>query len=189
VPFLFSCVWLSFSSAESIARCHLPLRPHGRSGHLSANAEGLAVMRTARRQSALFAGDSEVLFINWLQTQFIPNICQLRIKANCDGSIILLLSGHANHTTLRLIACADSQRIVIRLVACHSTLKLVCLRCIQNGAQKGTKDEENERRDTEDISPHSRLLHSYNQSNGEKDFRPGWVSPKCEGSLGPFNCH
>jgi hypothetical protein len=38
---------------------------------------------------------TEIMFIDWLQTQFIPKNDQLRIKAHYDGSIVLLIDGHA----------------------------------------------------------------------------------------------
>jgi hypothetical protein len=61
---------------------------------------------------------TEVLFIDWLQAQFVPKTDQLCIKANCDGHIILLLDGRASHTTPRRIAYTSSQKtMIVRLVA------------------------------------------------------------------------
>jgi hypothetical protein len=63
----------------------------------------------------------EKLFIDWLQTRFIPRIGNLRTKLNYSGPIILLIDGHASHITPRIVAFTGSAQIVlIRLVA-HSS--------------------------------------------------------------------
>jgi hypothetical protein len=56
---------------------------------------------------------TEVLFIIWLQMQFIPKYDQLRIKAHYDRAILVLVGGHASHIPPRVVAYADSQRIII----------------------------------------------------------------------------
>jgi hypothetical protein len=67
---------------------------------------------------------TKVLFIDWLQTQLIPKNYQLRIKAHYDGSIVLLIDGHASHITPRVVAYASSQQIIlIRLVAYSSHIR------------------------------------------------------------------
>jgi prepilin-type processing-associated H-X9-DG protein len=64
---------------------------------------------------------TEVLFIDWLRTVFIPwneNLCR---KFQYEGPIVLFLDGHATHVTDRVLAYACSERIlIIRLVA-HSS--------------------------------------------------------------------
>jgi hypothetical protein len=42
---------------------------------------------------------TEVLVVDWLQTQFIPKNDELRRKIDYDGPIILLVDGHTNHIT------------------------------------------------------------------------------------------
>jgi hypothetical protein len=47
---------------------------------------------------------AEVLFIDWLDTIFLPGISELRRKFDYDGPSILIIDGHSTHATPRVIA-------------------------------------------------------------------------------------
>jgi hypothetical protein len=64
---------------------------------------------------------TDVLFIDRVQTQFIPKNDQFRIRAHCDGPIVLLTDGHASHITPRIVAYADSQPIILIKLVAHSS--------------------------------------------------------------------
>jgi hypothetical protein len=64
---------------------------------------------------------TEVLFIDWLQTQFSPKCDQLYIKTHQDELVVLLVDEHASNRALRVLPSAASRQIIlIRLVA-HSS--------------------------------------------------------------------
>jgi hypothetical protein len=74
---------------------------------------------------------TELLFIDWLKTVFIPWNDNLRQKQQYAGPIILLLDGHASHITARVLAYAGSQRIlIIRLVAHSSHISQLLDLCV-----------------------------------------------------------
>jgi hypothetical protein len=64
---------------------------------------------------------TEVLFIEWLKTMFLPRIENLRAKANYTGSVVLFLDGHSTHVTQRAVAFAGSERILIIRLVPHSS--------------------------------------------------------------------
>jgi hypothetical protein len=64
---------------------------------------------------------TDVLFIDWLQTQFIPKNDQFHIKAHYDGPIVLLIGGHASRITPRIVAYAGSQPIILIGLVAHSS--------------------------------------------------------------------
>jgi hypothetical protein len=64
---------------------------------------------------------TEVLFIDWLDTIFLPRISELRLKFDYDGPSILIVDRRSTHVTPRVIAlCGARNVITIRLVA-HSS--------------------------------------------------------------------
>jgi hypothetical protein len=66
----------------------------------------------------------KVLFIDWLDTIFLPRISELRWKFHYDGPSILIIDGYSTHVTLRVIAlCGAWNVIMIRLVAHSSHLE------------------------------------------------------------------
>jgi hypothetical protein len=64
---------------------------------------------------------NEVLFIDWLQTQFIPKNNEFRRKGDDDGPSILLFDSHTSHITLRILADAASQKIIVIKLVAHSS--------------------------------------------------------------------
>jgi hypothetical protein len=64
---------------------------------------------------------TEILFIDWLQTQFIPKNNELRRKIDSDGPIILPVDGHTSHITPRVLADAASQKIIVIKLVVHSS--------------------------------------------------------------------
>jgi hypothetical protein len=63
------------------------------------------------------------LFIDWLQTILLPWVETRRQRMHDDGSVELLLDGHAPHVAPRVIAYAGSEKIIIvQLVAYSSHL-------------------------------------------------------------------
>jgi hypothetical protein len=62
-----------------------------------------------------------MLFIDWLERQFIPKNDELRRKIKYDGPIILLVDGHASHITSRVLPDAASQRIIVITLVAHSS--------------------------------------------------------------------
>jgi hypothetical protein len=74
---------------------------------------------------------TEVLFIEWLQTQFIPENGSLCIKSQSDGLIVLSADGHASHITPRVVTYPGAQWIVlIRLVAQSSHINQLWDFCV-----------------------------------------------------------
>jgi hypothetical protein len=64
---------------------------------------------------------TEILFIDWFDTIFLPRISELRRKFDYDGQGNLIADGHSRHVTPRVIAlCGARNVIMIRLVA-HSS--------------------------------------------------------------------
>jgi hypothetical protein len=64
---------------------------------------------------------TEVLFIDWLETIFLPHISELRRTFDYDRPSIRIVDGHSTHVTPRVIAlCGARNVIMIRLVA-HSS--------------------------------------------------------------------
>jgi hypothetical protein len=105
---------------------------------------------------------TEVLFIDRLQTLFIPKNNQLGIKAHYDGLIVLLIDGHAGHITPCIVAHAvpngsylsDSWRIRPTSASPWISVSFPCSR----PSIKRNKSAQTERRNTENISRHSGLL-------------------------------
>jgi hypothetical protein len=64
---------------------------------------------------------TEVLFIDWLETQFIPRNENLRATSNYSGPLIVLVDGHASHVTPRVVAFAGSRHIIIIKLVAHSS--------------------------------------------------------------------
>jgi hypothetical protein len=64
---------------------------------------------------------TEVLFIDWLKTMFLPRIEDLRAKAKYAGPVILLLDGHSTHLTDHVVGYAGSERILIIRLVPHSS--------------------------------------------------------------------
>jgi hypothetical protein len=64
---------------------------------------------------------TEVLFIDWLQTQFIPKNDRMRIKVHSDGRLVLLIDGYASHIPPRVVVHAGSQRIILIRSVAHSS--------------------------------------------------------------------
>jgi hypothetical protein len=64
---------------------------------------------------------TKVLFIDWLQTQFIPKNDEFRRKICYDGPIILFVDGHTGHITSRVLAYAASQKIIVIKLVTHSS--------------------------------------------------------------------
>jgi hypothetical protein len=82
------------------------------------------VMRTADKTFI-----TEVLFIDWLETQFIPKNYQLRQKANHDGPIILLLAGQSCNSP-RIGICRlpkNHHTACAAFLAHHSTTRFMCI--------------------------------------------------------------
>jgi hypothetical protein len=105
----------------------------------------------------------------------------LRIKAHCDGPIVLLIDGHASHITPRVVAHAGSRRIILIRVVAHSShisqpLDLCVFSLFKILYNKEQKIQ-TEMRTIEDMSWHSGLLSGYDNSNGEMDFPLGRISP------------
>jgi hypothetical protein len=72
---------------------------------------------------------TEVLFIDWLETIFLPRISELRRNFDYDGPSILIVDGHSTHVTPRVIVlCGAWNVIMIRLVdgADPSLSLLIC---------------------------------------------------------------
>jgi hypothetical protein len=82
-------------------------------------------------RSAPRAFITEVLFIGWLDTIFLPRISDLRRKFNYDGPNILIVDGHSTHVTPRVIAlCGTRNVIMTRLIASRAATRLVRFRII-----------------------------------------------------------
>jgi 4-hydroxybenzoate polyprenyltransferase len=64
---------------------------------------------------------TEVLFIDWLQTQFIPKTDELRRIIDYGGPIILLVDSHTSYITPRVLAYAASQKIIVIKLVAHSS--------------------------------------------------------------------
>jgi hypothetical protein len=64
---------------------------------------------------------TKILFIDWLQTQFIPKNDELGRKIDCDGPIILLIDGHTSHITPRVLGYTASQNIIVIKLVAHSS--------------------------------------------------------------------
>jgi hypothetical protein len=64
---------------------------------------------------------TEVLFLDWLKSVFLPWTETRRQRRQYQGPIILLLDGHSTHVTPRVLASADSQRIIIIQLVAHSS--------------------------------------------------------------------
>jgi hypothetical protein len=53
---------------------------------------------------------TEVLLVDWQQTQSLPKNDRVPRKTNYDGPIHLMVDGHAIHVTPRVLAYAASQQ-------------------------------------------------------------------------------
>jgi hypothetical protein len=66
---------------------------------------------------------TKLIFIDWLDTIFLPRISELRGKFDYDGPSILIIDGHSTHATPRVITvCGARNVIMIRLVEQSSHL-------------------------------------------------------------------
>jgi hypothetical protein len=63
---------------------------------------------------------TEVLFLDWLQTQFIPKNEELRAEMKYKWSVSLLVDAVASHIPPRVIAYAGSQKLVLVKLIAHS---------------------------------------------------------------------
>jgi hypothetical protein len=71
------------------------------------------IMKSAEKTNV-----TEVMLVHWLQTQFILENDQLRIKAQDEGIIILVINGRARHIIPGVVDYASLQQtILIRPVA------------------------------------------------------------------------
>jgi hypothetical protein len=74
-------------------------------------------------QSAPRTFITEVLFIDWLDTIFLPRISEVRRKFDYDGPSILFVDTHSTHVTPHVIVlCGARNVIIIGLVAYSSHL-------------------------------------------------------------------
>jgi hypothetical protein len=64
---------------------------------------------------------TEVSFVDWLKTVFLPQIETRRQRMEHQGPAILLLDGQAAHVIPRVLAYAGSQRIIIIQLVAHSS--------------------------------------------------------------------
>jgi hypothetical protein len=64
---------------------------------------------------------TEVLFIDWLETIFLPRIAELRRKFAYDGPSILIIDGHATHGTPRVIAFCGARKVLLIKLVPHSS--------------------------------------------------------------------
>jgi hypothetical protein len=64
---------------------------------------------------------TEVLFINWLDTLFLPRISELRRKFDCDGPSILIVDEHSTHVTPSVIALCGARNVIMVRLAAHSS--------------------------------------------------------------------
>ena len=64
---------------------------------------------------------TEVLFIDWLETMFVPRMVYLRRKFDYQGPVLLVLDGHSTHVTPRVTAYAGSRQIIVLLLVPHSS--------------------------------------------------------------------
>jgi hypothetical protein len=63
---------------------------------------------------------TEVLFIDWLQAQFVPKTDDLRRKIDYDEPIILLVDSDTSDITSRVLAYTASQKIIVIQLVTHS---------------------------------------------------------------------
>jgi hypothetical protein len=93
---------------------------------------------------------TEVLFIDWLETIFVPRIAELRQKFAYDGPSILIVDGHSTHVTARVIALCGARKIILIRLVLHSShlaqpfdlcvfglLKIIYRKEKQSGGMKG----------------------------------------------------
>jgi hypothetical protein len=79
---------------------------------------------------------TEILFIDWPQNVLIPKAVHLSEKTKYHRKVVLIVDGHANHVTPRVIAFAGSSKLsLIRLVRHSSNIAqpldlchLICLK-------------------------------------------------------------
>jgi hypothetical protein len=64
---------------------------------------------------------TEVLFMDWLQTQFIPRHEETRARRNHIRPVILAVDGQASHVTPRVVAFADLRQITIVKLGAYSS--------------------------------------------------------------------
>jgi hypothetical protein len=70
-------------------------------------------------RSTLWTFFTEVLFIDWLDTIFLPLISEFRRKFDYDGPNILIVDGHSTHVTPRVIALCGARNVIMIRVAAH----------------------------------------------------------------------
>jgi hypothetical protein len=64
---------------------------------------------------------TDVLFIDSLQTQFIPKNDEFRRKTDYDRPTLVPVDGHTSHITPRVPAYAASQKIIVIKLVAHSS--------------------------------------------------------------------
>jgi hypothetical protein len=62
---------------------------------------------------------TEVLFVDWLDTIFLPRISELRWKFNYDGLSILIVDRHSTRVTPRVIALCGTRNVIMIRLAAH----------------------------------------------------------------------
>jgi hypothetical protein len=129
---------------------------------------------------------TEVLFIDWLQTQFIQKNYQLCQKANYDGPIILPLDGYPSHVTLRVLAYVGRQKIIIQLVPHSSHITQPLDLCVFSLFKMFYKREQKTKKMKGET--HFWYFTDHNNSNGPVEFDAGRISPQSEKSLGFTHC-
>jgi hypothetical protein len=64
---------------------------------------------------------TEALFIEWLDTIFLPCISELRRKFDFDEPSILIADGHSTRVTRRVIALCGARNVIMIRVVAHSS--------------------------------------------------------------------
>jgi hypothetical protein len=63
---------------------------------------------------------AEILFIDWLQTQFIPRNDQPGIRGHHNELTIILVDAGSSHITPHIFTHADSQELIVLRLGPHS---------------------------------------------------------------------
>jgi hypothetical protein len=64
---------------------------------------------------------TEVLFIDWLDTIFLPRISELLRKFDYDGPSILSVEGHSTHVTPRVVVLCGARNVITITIVVHSS--------------------------------------------------------------------
>jgi hypothetical protein len=123
---------------------------------------------------------TEVLFIEWLDTIFLPRISELRRKFDCDGPSILIVDGHSTHVTLRVIALCGAQNVIMIRFIAHSSHLAQPLDLYVFGLFKIFYCKE---RQSKGMKGKTRKIHrvllafqEHDHSDGSVEFRASWLS-------------